>query len=598
MPKTVFHKSPILIFTLLIAFLSTPTHSEEIINLNTNNLQQTISDLAYVLILFYHPADQASQVFLPHFSNSSQQLSDQGHHIQFAKVDITKQTDIAHQYRVGDYPAIKLHIFGKLHEYNEPINMPEILDWMEQKLAVPEPVTSPERFEEILKENSVVIVYWNNVTGNDFVYFSYYTQGLENIKRVFTEHKEIKEKYIPEENMQTQISLFKNFDEGRVDYTGYMNEYTFKRWINQNKDPLIVEFDGQYIQKFFHDDLPTIILITSNNQESKKAFDALTSLAPQYKGKAYMTTINHEKELGHELLKIFYEKEQIDFPLLAIVKPGFKEPVRYVYDDTYISEKVIQQFYQDVNDQSISPHYKSEPAMYSDEELVHTVVGKNFKNIVLDQSKHVFVLFYAPWSKEATEFIKIWEEFAETVKPVPDLVIAKMNVEANEAPGVRMRGVMSLVLYTKGNTENGLEYYGEKDANLIWEWLEGHIAEPEVVEEEEQQDDAKKDIADDPVLFEIHEKKEEEKDNKKADKGRKEKKDKKNKKAEEKSKEDENNEKEEKEAEEERKRLEREAFEKEKERHRQMEKQRMQEEVRARLEREREEKAAHVNADL
>ena len=583
MKKKFPNSSPLVLFILLITLFPSPTHSEEIINLSPNNLQSTIADLAYVLILFYHPSHQPSQAFLPYFSNSSQQLFDQGHSIQFAKVDISKQLDIAQQYRIGDYPAIKLYIFGKLHEYNGPLEMPEIISWMDQKLVLPEPVETVGRFEEILKENNVVLVYWNNVTGSDFVYFSYYTHGLEGIKRVFTEHKKIKEKYIPEENMQTQISLFKNFDEGRVDYTGYMNEYAIKRFINQNKDPLIVEFDGQYIQKFFHDDLPTIILITSDNQESKKALDALTAVAPQYKGKAYMTTINHEKELGHELLKLFYEKEQIDFPLLAIVKPGFKEPVRYVYDDTYISEKVIQQFYQDVNDQSIAPHYKSEPARYSDEEWVHTVVGKNFKNIVLDQTKHVFILFYAPWSKEATEFLRTWEIFAETAQFLPDIVIAKMNMEANEAPGVRIRGTMSLILYPKGNKETSFEYYGKKDVSSIWGWLEEHTAEPEVVEEEEEEDVAKRNIDDDPILFEIQEKK-----------GEKGQKDKKNKK-------EEKNEKEEKEAEEERRRLEREEFEKEKERHRQMEKQKMEEEIKARLERkrEREEKAAaHANTDL
>jgi len=594
--------------------------TEDMVTLTQDNLQSSISSLAYVLILFYHPSHQPSQAFLPQYSNYSQELYAKGHPIQFAKIDITKELDIARQYRVGDYPSIKLHVFGKLYEYDGELEMSSIVSWMDEKLELPEPVSTIERFEEALKENSVVVVYWNNASGDNFAYYSFYTFGFSDIKRIYTDSQEIKEKYVPEENMHVQISLFKSFDEGRVDYTGYMNEYNVKRFINQNKDSLIVEFEEQYVWKFFHEDLPTIILITSDNQESKKALDSLKAVAPQFKGRAYMTTIDHEKESGHELLKIFYEKEQIDFPLLTIVKPTLREPLRYVYDDTYITEKVIQQFFQDVTDKSIAPHYKSESAGFTEDELVHTIVGKTFKNIALDESKNVFVLFYAPWSEDCTEFIKFWEEFAELVKPVTELVIAKMNIDANEAAGVRVKALPSLVLYPIGNKEPGLEYYGERDLESIWEWLEPLIAQPEP-EPEPEPEPAKEEVGEeklglipDDVLWvdlagnndqntevKVEEKEEADEvkdnaENNEEDIKKKEEEEREAQRLKEAEIEMLRLEKEANEAEEERRRLEKEAYEREKERHSQMEKKRKEKEIKERKEREKIEKAA--NTDL
>lgn len=46
---------------------------------------------------------------------------------------------------------------------------------------------------------------------------------------------------------------------------------------------------------------------------------------------------------------------------------------------------------------SLVPHFKSEPVPEPNDGPVTVIVGKNFNDIVLDESKDVLLEVYAPW---------------------------------------------------------------------------------------------------------------------------------------------------------------------------------------------------------
>jgi protein disulfide-isomerase A1 len=48
-------------------------------------------------------------------------------------------------------------------------------------------------------------------------------------------------------------------------------------------------------------------------------------------------------------------------------------------------------------DGSLVPFYKSEEIPEPNDGPVRVIVGKNFEDVVLDQSKAVFLKVYAPW---------------------------------------------------------------------------------------------------------------------------------------------------------------------------------------------------------
>ena len=105
------------------------------------------------------------------------------------------------------------------------------------------------------------------------------------------------------------------------------------------------------------------------------------------------------------------------------------------------------------------PHLESEeiPETATVDGLT-TVVGKSWQDIVMDDSKDVFVEIYAPWCGHCKKLEPIWKEVARITEGVEDLIIAKMDGTANEAEGLNIKGFPTLLMYPKGNKKNVKDY--------------------------------------------------------------------------------------------------------------------------------------------
>jgi protein disulfide-isomerase A1 len=111
----------------------------------------------------------------------------------------------------------------------------------------------------------------------------------------------------------------------------------------------------------------------------------------------------------------------------------------------------------------LKPSLKSEPLPESNDAPVKVIVGKNYKSIVEDPEKDVFIEFYAPWCGHCKKLAPIWDELAESVKS-DKVVIAKMDATANDLPadaGFTIQGFPTLKL-VKANTNEVLDYEGDR----------------------------------------------------------------------------------------------------------------------------------------
>ncbi|RNF06550.1 protein disulfide isomerase [Trypanosoma rangeli] len=101
---------------------------------------------------------------------------------------------------------------------------------------------------------------------------------------------------------------------------------------------------------------------------------------------------------------------------------------------------------------------------------------KTFHGVVDNPSKHVFVLFYAPWCGHCHRLIPKWEELAAEVKEMKDVVIAHIDASKHSEIGgeYNVRGFPTLRLFTKGNKE-GLPYQGPRDVSALRSFLKSAI---------------------------------------------------------------------------------------------------------------------------
>ncbi len=135
-----------------------------------------------------------------------------------------------------------------------------------------------------------------------------------------------------------------------------------------------------------------------------------------------------------------------------------------------VTVEALSQWIQDFKDGKLTAFLKSEPVPEKNDDPVKVIVGKTFESEVLDQSKDVFVKFYAPWCGHCKSLAPTWEAVASSLSDVNDLVIAKFDATANEADGVDIRGYPTLKFYPKGSN-TPLDFDGDRTEEGIKTWL-------------------------------------------------------------------------------------------------------------------------------
>merc|ERR1712181_93029 len=99
------------------------------------------------------------------------------------------------------------------------------------------------------------------------------------------------------------------------------------------------------------------------------------------------------------------------------------------------------------------PHLKSEEQPEDwDANEVKVLVSSNFASVAMAEGKDVFVEFYAPWCGHCKKLAPIWDELGEHFKEDDSVVIAKIDMTANELATVSARGFPTLKLFKADNT--------------------------------------------------------------------------------------------------------------------------------------------------
>lgn len=131
---------------------------------------------------------------------------------------------------------------------------------------------------------------------------------------------------------------------------------------------------------------------------------------------------------------------------------------RFPYKKTDINSitvSSIKSFLDDFTASKLKPDLRSEiePEQTSDS---YTIVGSSWDRVVKDTTKDVFVFFYAPWCKSCADLAASWDKLAVDVKSQENLVIAKINMDANELEETVVKFPV-IRLYSKEN-KDGIEF--------------------------------------------------------------------------------------------------------------------------------------------
>lgn len=180
----------------------------------------------------------------PEYAKAATELAAEKSEILLAKVDATKETDLAENYDVRGYPTLKFFRNGKPIDYNGDRTAEGIIKWLKKKTGPPaQDLTTAEDAAKFRDSQEVVVVGYfpDKDSANAKLYLEVAAEN-DAIPFALITDKSVAESLAITEDGE-RVVLFKKFDENRNDFDGEYSVDNLKLFIAANSLPLAVEFN-------------------------------------------------------------------------------------------------------------------------------------------------------------------------------------------------------------------------------------------------------------------------------------------------------------------------------------------------------------------
>lgn len=477
---------------VLLATVGAQYQEEDgVLVLTKDTFDQAKTDFNDLMVEFYAPWCGHCKALAPEYVKVAQALKDEGSNIRVAKVDATVETELAEKFKVKGYPTIKFLRGEKVIDYSAGRLANDFLTWLKKKTGPPARTLTTLADLDAFKEGQEVVlvglfkdlsspaavVFLDTAATNDEIPF-----GITAADEVFAELKV----------SQDTVIAFKQYDEGRADLSGDINNATLAGFITAHRLPLVIEFTQEAAQKVFSGDIKdnALLFISKTATDFTSLVGIFKEAAQKFRGQVIFIYVDIDDEDNLRVLE-FFGMKTTECPAIRFVSLS-EEMVKYRPDSSELTSKYISQFVQDVRDGKVKPHMMSEDIPEDwNSKPVKVLVGKNFNEVARDRTKSVFVEFYAPWCGHCKQLAPIWEELGEKYKDSKDIVIAKMDSTANELEDVKIQSFPTLKFFPKDSDEI-IDYSGERTFDALVKFLESG---GQVIKEPEEPEDAKSEEA-------------------------------------------------------------------------------------------------------
>ncbi|NXG02085.1 PDIA2 isomerase, partial [Sakesphorus luctuosus] len=464
---------------------------DNVLVLHEHNFARALREHQLLLVEFYAPWCGHCQQLAPKYVQAAAELRNESSPARLGKVDATAQTALANEFGITSYPTLKLFRDGnRTHPiaYTGRMDTQGIVRWM-QRRAGPSATLLKDTDTAAAFANSqdlVVIGFFKDLGGKAAQAF--YEVAAEMVDMPFgvAEAAELFQAY----KLSTDtVCLFKKFDERQTDFPvdpeQGLDTAELTRLLRVHSLKLVMEFTNETSNQIFSAKIPHHMLLFLNKSSSEQLSlqDSFKAAASTFRGEVLFVVVD-VNGYGADVLSFFGMTPE-DAPTLRLVKMENNRKYQMEQDD--FSDTAIGTFIQAVLDGKVKPHLLSaEPPEDWDTRPVKVLVGKTFEQVAFDETKNVFIKFYAPWCSHCQAMAAAWEELAERYKDHEDIVIAEMDATANELENITIHGFPTLHYFPAGPGRKMVEYKSARDVETFSKFLEngGTLpVEPPVVSE-------------------------------------------------------------------------------------------------------------------
>ncbi|XP_078427363.1 protein disulfide-isomerase [Cetorhinus maximus] len=479
---------------------------EDVLVLKKDNFEEALQKYQHLLVEFYAPWCGHCKALAPEYAKAAAKLKEEGSEIRLAKVDATEESDLAQMFSVRGYPTIKFFKNGDKSnpkDYSAGRQHEDIINWLKKRMGpAADIITEADAAEKLVDSSEVVVIgFFKDVEGGDAKIFLQAAEAFDEVPFGITAKADIFTKY---DVKKDGVVLFKKFDEGRNIYDGEVTKENIIEFIKNNQLPLVIEFTEQSAPKIFGGDIKTHVLlfIPKSSTSFEGNLNSFKKAAESFKGKILFIYIDSEVEDNQRVLEFFGLKKE-ECPAIRLITLE-EEMTKYKPESEDITVENVRIFCNQFLEGKLKPHLMSQDVPEDwDKTAVKVLVGKNFEEVAFDETKDVFIEFYAPWCGHCKQLAPIWESLGEKYKDNDKIVIGKMDATANEIESVKIHSFPTLKYFPASPERTIIDFNGERTLESFIKFIEsggkdgGAVDEDlEDLEEDEEGEDIESDEED------------------------------------------------------------------------------------------------------
>ncbi|KAM8798351.1 protein disulfide-isomerase A2 [Eudromia elegans] len=450
--------------------------------LHEGNFARALREHRLLLVEFYAPWCHHCQALAPQFAQAATLLRNESRELRLAKVDAVAQAVLSGEFGVTAFPTLKLFRDGnRTHPvpYTGRLDAQGIVRWLQRRVgpsAVPLP--DADAAAAFLAAHDVAVVgFFQDLQGDGARVFHEVAADLVDVAFGAAQAPELFAAY---GLAADTVCLFQKSDEERAELPAArgLEAAALAHFVRVHSLPLVTEFSSETSERIFGAKIPHHMLLFLNATEPAhlELREPFREAAASFRGQVLFVLVD-VSGYGAGVLS-FFSLAPADAPTLRLVH--MESNRKFQMEEEDFSAPAMRAFVQAVLDGKVKPRLLSaEPPEDWDTRPVKVLVGKTFEQVAFDETKNVFVKFYAPWCSHCKEMAAAWEELAERYKDHEDIVIAELDATANEMENLTIHGYPTLHYFPAGPGRKMIEYKSSRDVETFSRFLENGGMLPE-----------------------------------------------------------------------------------------------------------------------
>uniref|UniRef100_A0A7N0R8P3 Protein disulfide-isomerase n=1 Tax=Kalanchoe fedtschenkoi TaxID=63787 RepID=A0A7N0R8P3_KALFE len=409
---------------------------KDVLVLKEGNFSDVIKKNRFVMVEFYAPWCGHCQALAPEYAAAATELKADG--VVLAKVDATEENELSQEYDVQGFPTVVFFIDGDHKPYTGQRTKEGIVAWIRKKTGPGVAnLTTVEEAQKVLdSESKVVLAFLNNLVGHESEEFAGASRLEDGVNFYQTVNPDVAKLFhIDSDAKRPAVVMVKKEAEKLSQFDGKYTKSAIAEFAFANKLPLVTIFTRESAPVIFESAIKKQILLFATKKDSEKVVPIFEQAAKLFKGKLIFIFVESDNEdVGKPVSEYFGVTG--DAPKV-IAYTGNDDGKKFFLEGEVTLDN-LKTFGGDFLEDKLKPFYKSDPIPETNDGDVKIVVGDNFDEIVLDESKDVLLEIYAPWCGHCQSLEPTYKKLAKHLKGVDSIVIAKMDGTTNEHPRAKV----------------------------------------------------------------------------------------------------------------------------------------------------------------